>query len=101
MKKIVTITWRAFSTSPYRQERGPHPVATKTIEVETDKNDLELCEDFFAQTNLYSGPLWDALQPLPEPRSHTALSVIFRTGDYVTIDGRTYEVKSMGFEEVK
>ena len=94
--KTVTVTWRAFS----EERRGvvTQPEASKTIEVDTDLTDIELCEQFFMQTNLYTGPLWDALQPLPADRTHTSLSSnATRGGDLVTIDGRTYSCEPIGW----
>ena len=93
----ISIEWRAF------QRNVAEPTAFKTFEVEQhdQAEDLRLCEDLFRATNLYAGKLWDAMQPLPEDRSHTSLSVIFDQGDRITIDGRTYEVASLGFVEVE
>lgn len=62
-----------------------------------DVSDLQICEVVFRETNQYEGPLWDALQPLPEERTHTALSV----GDHVRIDGVLYRCQMMGFEQVE
>lgn len=104
----VEITWVAlgYLESPYREQRlamleaagenipGP---ASATITLETTSTDLEICEQAFENTNLYSGPLWDLLQPvMPEVRWHTSLSM----GDFVTIDGRKYECKEIGWERV-
>lgn len=60
-------------------------------------DDLAICEQVFTDTNLYEGVIWDALQPLPEGRTHTSLSV----GDVVIIDGRAYECASIGFERAR
>jgi len=72
------------------------PVTTRTIE--TDMWDGlpngQICEILFHDTNLYEGPAWDLLQPLPENRTHTSLSV----GDYVVIDGRRYRCARVGWE---
>ena len=66
--------------------------------VETDAwdglPDEQICEILFRDTNLYEGAAWEMLQPLPEKRTHTALSV----GDYVVIDGRTYRCASFGWK---
>ena len=96
MNRTVTVTWRAFSGRPSE----PTPEVTTTFQIDTDVKDLDLCEEIYIQTNLYQGPIWDLMQPLPEERSHTAISVIFERGDFVTIDGATYEVAHMGFKEV-
>lgn len=95
MERTITIVWRAFN-----RDGDPAP-ASKTVTVDTDLNDHALCERAFADTNRYEGSLWDALQPLPEDRSHTALSVVFDQGDYVIIDGTTYEVATFGFTKVE
>lgn len=96
----VTITWAAFRDTPAAHE-GRNPEATATITLTTHLDDLALCEEIFRQTNTYSGDIWDILEPeLPADRTHTALSVIFETGDYVTIDGRTYEVSGIGFSPI-
>jgi len=97
MTRTVTVEWRAFSN---RSAFGYDPEAKVIFEVESSLDDLELCEEIFKETNLYQGPIWDLMQPLPEDRSHTAISVIFDRGDYVTIDGTTYEVAAMGFRKV-
>jgi hypothetical protein len=55
-----------------------------------------ICEAVFAQTNQYAGEIWDALQPLPEGRTHTAVSV----GDVVIINGNRFMCREMGFERL-
>lgn len=92
--RTVTVTWRAF---------GDHGHADKsaTFKIDTDLTDLALCENVYQATNLYEGEVWDLLEPvLPEGRSHTAISTVFTRGDWVTVDGRTYEVMPIGFREV-
>ena len=99
--KTVTLTWRAFSDE--RDMRRYTPPTSKTVLVDDDRGDLELCEAFFVATNTYGDAehaLWQALQPLPDPRSHTSLSVVFDMGDYVEVDGRVYEVADAGFARV-
>jgi hypothetical protein len=83
----ITITWKAFENA-----------TSKTFETEVGENlhPVSVCEMVFQNTNLYRGELWDALQPLPEDRTHTALSV----GDEVTINGQTYRCEDIGFKEV-
>lgn len=100
----ITITWKAFNTTdPKRLQdfglTGRTPVTSKTIEIaEADGADpYHVCELLFSDTNKYQGSLWDLLQPLPENRTHTAMSV----GDEVTIDGRTFRCADIGFEEVE
>lgn len=89
----ITVVWRAFTRPGETNTR-------RTITIESDLDDLQLCEEIFAATNLYQGPIWDALQPLPEDRTHTAISVNGDRADFVSIDGITYEVALMGFREV-
>lgn len=86
------MTWRAFSRDPLEER-------TAAFQVESPLADLDLCEALFAATNLYQGPLWDLLEPaLPADRTHTSLSVgLDGRGDYVAIDGTTYEVAVAGF----
>jgi hypothetical protein len=99
----ITVTWKAFNNNDPKRlrdfaETGRKPVTSRTIEVGSADgvaHDL-LCEFVFRDTNTYSGNLWTLLQPLPEERTHTAMSV----GDEVTIDGRTYRCEDIGFKEV-
>jgi hypothetical protein len=86
----ITVTWKAFNT--------PGAGASKTIEASSANgvDHYTLCEFLFRDTNTYRGSLWDLLQPLPENRTHTALSV----GDEVTIDGLTYRCADLGFVRV-
>lgn len=95
--RTITLVWRAFGDRPMP---GYDPAAERTIEVETDLDELALAEKVFAETNTYQGDLWDALQPLPDDRTHTALSVIFNRGDWIIIDGTTWEVAPFGFTKV-
>jgi hypothetical protein len=87
----ITVIWRAFENSI---------AVGKNATVESDLDDFDLCEEVYAATNLYQGQIWEALQPLPEDRSHTALSVISDRGDYVIIDNAVYEVAAFGFRKV-
>jgi hypothetical protein len=99
----ITVTWKAFDNNDPKRlqdfaDAGRKPVTSRTIEVETADgvaHDL-LCEFLFRDTNTYSGNFWTLLQPLPEERTHTAMSV----GDEVTIDGKTYRCEDIGFKEV-
>jgi hypothetical protein len=112
----IEITWVPLGMleSPYREQRLamlaaegeiiPEPAsATITLDAEdtgldeTGLDDLRICELAFENTNLYSGPLWDLISPvIPQNRWHTSLSV----GDFVSIDGRKYECKDIGWERV-
>lgn len=85
-KKLVSIVYKAFDDGLVTM--------TKPVFIETDKSDNALCEQVFHQTNTYQGPIWDAMQPLPENRTHTALSV----GDSVIIDGVEFTCEDIGFE---
>jgi hypothetical protein len=62
-----------------------------------DEEDAYVCERIWADMNKYEGKLWDAMQPLPESRPHTAMSV----GDEIRIDGRAYVCAEFGFEKIK
>ena len=99
--KTITVTWRAFNSSTQAdsmRHHGKEPVTSATFTYDTDLDDLALCEQVFRDTNLYEGPIWDLIAPvLPAKRTHTALSVVFGRGDYVSIDGRVYEVADIGF----
>lgn len=99
----ITVTWKAFSNDdPKRMkvfaDAGRKPEVSKTIETNTTEGvpPEAICEMVFRDTNVYDGSLWALLQPLPEERTHTALSV----GDEVTIDGRIFRCMDIGFAEV-
>lgn len=91
--KTITITWKAF----VREDVPSRKVTSKTIQYDTALDDEAICEKAFRETNTYNGYLWDALQPLPENRTHTSLSV----GDEVTIDGLTYRCADIGWEAIQ
>lgn len=101
----VTVTWKAFADLPEARKKdlidaGRKMEVSKTIEVPDTLtlgvSHSHLCEMLFRDTNLYEGQLWDLLQPLPEGRTHTAMSV----GDLVQIDDVLYRCEDIGFEEV-
>lgn len=99
----ITVTWKAFSNNDPKRlqdfaDAGRSPVTSRTIEASTADgvDHYQLCEFLFRDTNTYQGSLWNLLQPLPEDRTHTAMSV----GDEVTIDGHTYRCADFGFEKV-
>lgn len=99
----ITVTWKAFDNKDPKRlqdfaDAGRVPVTSTTIETKIGENlnPFSVCEMVFHSTNTYQGDLWDALQPLPEDRTHTALCV----GDEVTIDGQTYRCDDFGFSEV-
>lgn len=102
----IEITWTAYGTmgadkDNYKQylasqgyELSEDASAKFEFELGADESDLEFCERVFANTNLYAGKVWDAVESvMPAERSHTALSV----GDFVSIDGRTYRCADLGF----
>lgn len=62
-----------------------------------DDNDYVICERIWANMNQYQGKVWDAMQPLPAPRPHTAMSI----GDEVRIDGRAYVCLDFGFKSIR
>lgn len=95
----VEIVWRAFRQNPEVR----HSFWTRTHLTGTD-----LCEAIYRDTNTYEGPLWAAMQPLPDPvesgRRHTALTVMLcenedmsDRGDLLVFEGSTYEVAMFGF----
>lgn len=89
----VTIEWAAFGDRPEKNRWVRS--ATFTLPIDEKATDLDVCNVAFSNTNLYSGALWDILEPaLPEDRTHTALSV----GDFVTVDGRRYRCEEVGWK---
>ena len=94
----VKITWKAFGDKP---ERGRFISSVKVdfpAVVGKVLTDESICDQVFSQTNRYSGPIWDAIQPLlSETRTHTALSV----GDEVEVDGRAYVCADIGWVKVE
>lgn len=99
--QVIWATARAVSEEDLAllKFHGREPVTSRSFEVdlgpldESGAQDKPILEHLFEETNLYRGPLWDAMQPLPEERTHTSLSV----GDYVTIDDRMYRCESVGW----
>ena len=91
---LIQVIWATASKlRPHITETdNVHSVVFETTEVWAE--DLDLCEELFKQTNTYSGSLWDSMHPLPEERTHTALSV----GDYLIIDERMYRCAMVGWE---
>lgn len=60
-------------------------------------NDEAVLEMLFRDTNIYSGPLWDVIEPvLPKNRTHTALSV----GDIVEVNDVAYRCESVGWAKI-
>lgn len=107
---IIKITWQG-SYHPATGWKGEDTSATFRFNF-NGMSDLEICDELYRQTNLYTGEAWNILSAiLPENRTHTALSVsvgpinelgqITWSGDTVEVDGRAYMVKEFGWEEVK
>ena len=92
MSTKIKITWKAFGDRP---EANRYISAVEfDITLTNPNTDEEIMDALYAQTNLYSGMLWNEIEPLLAPtRTHTALSV----GDEIAIDGRTYKVADCGF----
>jgi hypothetical protein len=102
---MIGIIYSAFDEHvPQMNLEGRRKVNPSTIAIVPNmppcfvpKDDLEVCEALFRDTNLYEGPFWDRLDGnLPETRTHTALSV----GDRVFIDDRVFLCKSFGWEKI-
>lgn len=89
----VTITWKAFGNKP----EANRFISSVTFETEFDITDTNR-DDFFnvvyRNTNLYSGNLWNTIEPLLSPtRTHTALSI----GDEIKVNDTDYIVADFGF----
>jgi hypothetical protein len=98
----VKVTWKACGNKP---EIGR---SISSVEFEhniydlthftTDSLNIGFCERIYKATNIYSGQLWDIIQPLlSETRTHTAISV----GDEIEIDGQVYICADFGFEKIE
>ena len=93
----VKVTWKAFGDKPQIGRFVSSVEFTLPEVVSKTVSDEHICETIFKQTNLYSGPVWDVIQPLlSATRTHTALSV----GDEVEIDGVAYICADLGFIKV-
>ena len=92
----VTITLKAFGDD-LESGRVVSSVSFDSITISVD-NHITFCETVFADLNLYTGWVWDTVEPLLSPnRTHTALSV----GDEIEIDGKVYRCENVGFSEVQ
>lgn len=93
MKKIK-ITWKAFGDKP-DSDRFISSVEFLQADVVTQLlTDQQICEQIYAATNTYSGPVWDVIEPLLKDfRTHTSLSV----GDEIEIGGKAYICADFGF----
>lgn len=81
--KNITVTWCAFG----------EPTSIN-FTIKTIYADEPTCERIYAATNLYSGSMWNIIEPLlSKNRTHTALSV----GDEITINDKTYVCADFGF----
>lgn len=92
----VTITLKAFGDD-LESGRVVSSVSFDSTTISVD-NHITFCETVFADLNLYTGWVWDTVEPLLSPnRTHTALSV----GDEIEIDGKVYRCENVGFSEVQ
>lgn len=91
VEKQIKITWVGmFDKSEFAQ-------LGFTWQVENQVTDIEILEKIYRDTNLYSGIIWELIEEiLPPNRPHTALSV----GDWIVIDGKTYECDDFGWKEL-
>lgn len=97
----VKITWKAFGEDAQKHRfitsvEFDYPVSSEW------KEEQRFLDELFEATNLYSGKLWNVIQPKLSPvRTHTALSV----GDEIEIAHDTYRVlyliKDFGFEVIE
>mgnify|MGYP006921303245 CR=1 FL=1 len=105
MPTRIQVTWATAHAQTEKdllilESLGREPVTSKSFEIdlgpldESGLDDAPLLERLFEETNLYGGPLWDAMQPLPEERTHTSISV----GDYITIEDRMYRCAPLGWD---
>ena len=86
MQRTVKITWKAFG-NPTSAEIG----------FESMLEHEAICDMAYRATNLYSGAMWDILEPvLDTRRTHTALSV----GDEVEVDGVTFRCERVGWAKI-
>lgn len=84
----ITVHYRAFG------DEFDVPVATPDC---FRADDITVLRALFENTNLYTGPFWDRIEPLlPSARNHTALSV----GDFVTVGRKTYRCDRFGWEHI-
>ena len=92
----VTITLKAFGDD-LESGRVVSSVSFGSVVILPDDH-ITFCEKVFADLNLYTGWVWDIVEPLLSPnRTHTALSV----GDEIEIDDKVYRCENVGFSEVQ
>ena len=100
MQTKITITWSAFDRPEMPDSCKASQCLEFTVDIPSAYFDQEILEVLFAQTNSYSGRMWDEMNKvgLPEFRTHTALSV----GDRIRIerneDNSLYRCEDIGFE---
>jgi len=91
MNTQVKITWQAFGNKPERNR------FISSVEFSLDSSavsDEQLMDMIYRDTNLYAGPIWNAIEKLlPENRTHTSLSI----GDTIQINEIVYIVSDFGF----
>jgi hypothetical protein len=92
----IKVTWNQMFPERVVALGGTVITAEKTFEFksETSMSIDEICEAVYRDTNWYQGSVWEAMQPLPEVRSHTALSI----GDVVTVNGIEMLCSEFGFQ---
>lgn len=93
----VKITWKAFGEKP-AQGKFITSVEFETEFAINDENRDQFFNVVYQQTNLYSGNLWNVIEPKLSPvRTHTAISI----GDEIEIDGQVYICADFGFEKIE
>jgi hypothetical protein len=84
----ITVIWVSMDREN-RQSR-----VRFSYQVPETTTDLEICEEIYRQTNLYTGEIFNLILLLaPKDRPHTALSV----NDHIVIDGLQYRCNDFGF----
>ena len=90
----VKVTWKAFGDKPQINRF----ISSVEFELPEVVDALETCEQIYKETNLYSGEIWDIIQPLLfQTRTHTSISV----GDEIEIDGQVWVCADFGFEKIE
>jgi hypothetical protein len=91
MTTQIKITWQAFGNRPETNR------FISSLEFNLDSSEVsneKLMDMIYRDTNLYSGPIWNAIEKLlPANRTHTALSI----GDEIQINENSYIVADFGF----
>lgn len=92
----IKVTWNQMFAERNIELGLPVITAEKTFEFKSEDSMSidQICEAVYRDTNWYEGSVWDAMQPLPELRSHTALSI----GDVVSVNGIEMLCSEFGFK---